>query len=125
MDGAGCRVKEDNEFTLARLELFHMKPGGVHPWHLPAPNLGHGMLVSATVLSSTTKPIYALKDGLRCYHHLRSSLLEARSLFCSPTNVGTLVRRRESGEPGESNESGDSGGLARERKGARVREFIR
>ena len=61
MDGAGCRVKEDNEFTLARLELFHMKPGGVHPWHLPAPNLGHGMLVSATVLSSTTKPIYHIQ----------------------------------------------------------------
>ena len=54
---------DDDDLTLASLELFHMKPSGIHPWHLPAPNLGHGMLVSATVLSSTTKPIYALKDG--------------------------------------------------------------
>ena len=52
MDGAGCRVKEDNEFTLARLELFHMKPGGVHPWHLPAPYFRHGMFVSATIGST-------------------------------------------------------------------------
>ena len=52
MDGAGCRGKEDNEFTLARLELFHMKPGGVHPWHLPAPYFRHGMFVSATIGST-------------------------------------------------------------------------
>ena len=42
----GC-CSRVNEFTLACLELFHMKPGGVHSRHLPAPNLRHGMLVSA------------------------------------------------------------------------------
>ena len=52
----------DDDLTLASLELFHMKPSGIHPWHLPAPNLGHGMLVSATVLSSTTKPIYRVSQ---------------------------------------------------------------
>ena len=43
----GC-CSRVNEFTLACLELFHMKPGGVHSRHLPAPHLRHGMLVSAT-----------------------------------------------------------------------------
>lgn len=46
------RVKEDNEFTLASLELFHMKPGWVHSWHLPASHFRHGMLVSATIGST-------------------------------------------------------------------------
>ena len=71
MDGAGCRVKEDNEFTLARLELFHMKPGGVHPWHLPAPYFRHGMFVSATIGSTkvtfnTQERIPAGKTDLCC-----------------------------------------------------------
>ena len=48
MQGEG----EDNEFTLACLELFHMKPGGIHSWHLPAPYFRHGMLVSATAGST-------------------------------------------------------------------------
>ena len=53
---------EDNEFTLACLELFHMKPGGIHSWHLPAPYFRHGMLVSATA-GSTKVTFNALEQN--------------------------------------------------------------
>ena len=41
-------------------------------------------------------------------HHLLSSLLEARSLFCSPTKVGTLARGGGKGEGGTSESESSS-----------------
>ena len=60
--GGNMSGMEDNEFTLACLELFHMKPGGIHSWHLPAPYFRHGMLVSATA-GSTKVTFNALEQN--------------------------------------------------------------
>ena len=60
--GGNMSGMEDNEFTLACLELFHMEPGGIHPWHLPAPYFRHGMLVSATA-GSTKVTFNALEQN--------------------------------------------------------------
>ena len=38
------------ELTLSSLELLHMKPGGVHPGHLPpSPGFRHRVLISGTI----------------------------------------------------------------------------